>query len=82
MPIFARVNVIIFSTCRPFWTITENKITDSELIRLYLKTQKQDYFNLLYRRYSGKVYSKCISLLKDEGLAQDAAQEVYGKDLP
>ncbi len=56
-----------------------NKITDSELVRLYLKTQKQDYFNLLYRRYSGKIYSKCISLLKDEGLAQDAAQEVMVK---
>lgn len=57
----------------------KNKVDDSELVRLYLKTQKQDYFNLLYRRYSGKIYSKCISLLKDEGLAQDAAQEVMVK---
>ncbi len=34
---------------------------------------------MLYKRYSGKVYSKCISLLKEEALAKDAAQEVFTK---
>ena len=53
--------------------------TDSELIHLYLKTQRTDYFSLLYKRYSSKVYSKCISLLKNEALAQDATQEIFTK---
>jgi len=56
-----------------------SKATDSELIKLYLKTQRTDYFSLLYKRYAGKIYSKCISLLKDEALAQDATQEVFTK---
>ncbi len=53
--------------------------TDSELIQLYLKTQRTDYFSLLYKRYSSKIYSKCISLLKNEALAQDATQEIFTK---
>lgn len=56
-----------------------SKKTDVELIELYLRTRNSGYFQMLYRRYSGKVYSKCISLLKDEALAQDAAQEIFTK---
>jgi len=56
-----------------------SKKTDSELIKLYLKTQHSGYFSLLYKRYAGKIYSKCISLLKDESLAQDATQDIFTK---
>jgi RNA polymerase sigma-70 factor (ECF subfamily) len=56
-----------------------NQLEDSELIRLYLKTQRSEYFSPLYRRYSNKVYGKCLSLLKDEALAADAMQEVFTK---
>ena len=56
-----------------------SKKTDVELIELYLRTRNSGYFQMLYRRYSGKVYSKCISLLKEEALAQDAAQEIFTK---
>ena len=56
-----------------------SKVSDSDLIKLYLKTQRADYFSLLYKRYAGKIYSKCISLLKDEALAQDATQEIFTK---
>lgn len=59
---------------------TEHKaLTDSEIIRSYLSSRDQRYFQTLYRRYSTKIYSRCISLLKDEGLAQDAMQEIYLK---
>lgn len=53
--------------------------SDSEVIKLYLSTRETAYFSLLYSRYAGKVYSKCISMLKDEGLAQDATQDVFIK---
>lgn len=55
------------------------KLNDNELISLYLSTQSNEYFSILYQRYIGKIYSKCISLLKDEVLAEDAAQEIYLK---
>lgn len=56
-----------------------NKLSDEEVIRLYLKTRASSYFTMLYTRYSGKVYSKCISLLKDEQLSDDATQDIFLK---
>ncbi len=61
------------STARP------KKIPDDELIDLYLASQSQEHFSMLYGRYSDKVYSKCLSLLKNEAAAQDAAQDVFLK---
>lgn len=49
------------------------------VIHSYLKTQASKCFTVLYERYAGKIYSKCISMLKDEALAQDATQEVFTK---
>ena len=34
---------------------------------------------MLYRKYADKVYRKCITLLKDQGLAEDATQEIFVK---
>jgi RNA polymerase sigma-70 factor (ECF subfamily) len=55
--------------------------TDEELISLYLKYQDTDDFTKLYRRYAGKVYAKCISMLGDDGLARDATQDIFIKIL-
>ncbi len=55
------------------------KVADLELIRLYLKTKDASLFSALYKRYAGKVYGKCLSLLKDEHLARDATQEIFLK---
>ena len=55
------------------------KLSDEELIDKYLSTQSSVYFDQLYSRYINKVYSKCISLLKDEGKAEDATQEIFLK---
>ncbi|MCB0588938.1 MAG: sigma-70 family RNA polymerase sigma factor [Phaeodactylibacter sp.] len=52
---------------------------DLEVIHHYLDTQASRCFNLLYERYAGKIYSKCISMLKEEALAQDATQEIFTK---
>ncbi len=60
-------------------TATHKKLTDEEIIDQYLATQSSVYFSLLYDRYITKVYSKCISLLKNEAKAQDAAQEIFIK---
>lgn len=54
-------------------------MSDTDIIRHYLHSQSTICFSLLYKRYGGKVYSKCISLLKDEALAHDATQEIFTK---
>lgn len=54
-------------------------LNDHEIIREYLRTQRQDYFGMLYRKYADKVYRKCLTLLKDQGLAEDAMQDIFVK---
>ncbi len=54
-------------------------LSDSEIIREYLRTQRSDYFSMLYRKYADKVYRKCVTLLKDQGKAEDATQEIFVK---
>ena len=56
-------------------------LSDSKLIALYLQEQDARYFSQLYRRYAGKVFAKCISMLADHGLARDATQDVFIKIL-
>jgi RNA polymerase sigma factor (sigma-70 family) len=53
--------------------------TDSQLIAQYLRDQNPTSFSKLYRRYAGKVFAKCYSMLNDEGLARDATQEIFIK---
>lgn len=54
-------------------------LSDSEIIREYLRTHRQDYFSILYRKYADKVYRKCLTLLKEPGLAEDAMQDIFVK---
>ena len=52
---------------------------DLEVIHKYLEYQASRCFDLLYERYSQKIYAKCISLLKNEAQARDATQEIFLK---
>ena len=56
-------------------------MSDEEAVEQYLRTQNVNYFNLIYDRYTNKVYAKCISMLKDNEAAEDAAQEIFVKIL-
>lgn len=52
---------------------------DRETILQYLQTRHPANFQRLYRKYADKIFHKCLSLLKDEGLARDARQEIFQK---
>ena len=52
---------------------------DLEVIKIYITWQASMCFTLLYNRYAPKIYAKCITLLKDEGYAKDATQEIFIK---
>ncbi len=56
-------------------------LSDSDLVSLYIETQNGIYFDNLYNRYAGKVFGKCVSLLRSEFDATDATQEIFMKIL-
>lgn len=62
-------------------TRISNNLTDEEVIDKYLSTRKAEYFDLLYKRYSSKIFGKSLSLLKDVDYAHDATQEIFVKIL-
>ncbi len=58
-----------------------SRMEDEELVTSYLSTQNVSYFNLLYERYSRKVYAKCFTMLRDDMAAEDAMQDIFMKIL-
>lgn len=58
---------------------SKEHLTDDEIIRRFLQSQDAAWFSQLYRRYSAKVYAKCISMLQNEAHAKDATQEIFVK---
>ena len=55
------------------------QISDEELVRLYVETQRNIYFEQLYERYCDKVYRKCLSFTKDPIRAEDLTHDVFLK---
>lgn len=56
-------------------------LTDEELVKMYLKTQDNIYFQSLYTRFSDKVYRKCLSFVKDPDIAADFTHDIFLKVL-
>lgn len=52
-------------------------MTDEELVRLYVDNQSNRYFELLYSRYSDKVYRKCLMFTKDPVKAEDFTHDIF-----
>ena len=53
--------------------------TDEELVRHFVKTQRNTYLEELYERYSNKVYRKCLSFVKDPARAEDFTHDIFLK---
>ena len=54
-------------------------ISDEELVRLYVETQRNAYFERLYKRYCDRVYRKCLSFTKDSVRAEDLTHDIFLK---
>ncbi len=53
--------------------------SDEELVRLYVDTQRNVYFERLYERYCDKVYRKCLSFTKNPVQAEDLTHDIFLK---
>jgi RNA polymerase sigma factor (sigma-70 family) len=54
-------------------------LTDEEIVERVLKHGEQSLLEVLYDRYSAKVYHKCLALVKDRELAKDCAHDIMVK---
>ena len=73
---------MIVNLLNPIVTHSSKKMMgDEEVVEQYLLTMNIHYFNLLYERYTDKIYAKCVTMLKSEVKAEDATQEIFIKVL-
>lgn len=56
-----------------------SSLDDVQVINTYLEYQAATCFKILYDRYAGKIYSKALTMLGDEEIAEDATQEIFTK---
>jgi RNA polymerase sigma factor (sigma-70 family) len=61
-----------------FGKTTTDKITDEEIVERILKGE-QHLLEMLYDRYSTKIFHKCISLIKDREAAKDCTHDIMVK---
>jgi RNA polymerase sigma factor (sigma-70 family) len=53
------------------------KKTDEDLVRLLVATRDNRHLNLLCARYYDKVFTTCLSWMKQPDLAADCTQEIF-----
>ncbi len=53
------------------------QVKDEQLVRQYISTRRNEYFDTLYKRYVGKVYRRCLSLTKDPAKAEDYTHDIF-----
>ncbi|WP_044198841.1 RNA polymerase sigma factor [Dyadobacter tibetensis] len=56
-----------------------NNHSDEELVSMFVDSQQNKYFEVLYERYSDKVYQKCLSFVKDPAKAEDLTHDIFLK---
>ncbi len=64
-----------------FSKISLSTVYDKDLVKLYQDTTDSRYFDELYRRHKSNVYGKCLSMLNDKALSDDALQDIFLKVL-
>ncbi|MCI4668320.1 MAG: sigma-70 family RNA polymerase sigma factor [Bacteroidia bacterium] len=57
----------------------KNTLSDEQLIELIKNEAQSELFGIIYKRYSDKVYRKCMSFVKDADIANDMVQDVLIK---
>lgn len=57
------------------------QLTDDTLIDMIVATQDEKAVEELYKRYSTKIYRKCLSFVKEVSLAEDLTHDIFIKTL-
>lgn len=56
-----------------------SEMDDLDIIDAYKARRHSTCFRLLHDRYAAKIFSKAVTMLRDEAQAQDATQEIFTK---
>lgn len=54
-------------------------LSDESIIKLIVEEKESEAYEIIFSRYSGKVFDKCYSLLKNRTLALEFTEEILAK---
>ena len=54
-------------------------VSDNDILSEIIEKSRFDLFDVLYKRYSKKVFATCFRLLKNEVIAADLSQDIFMK---
>jgi RNA polymerase sigma factor (sigma-70 family) len=57
----------------------EKSFSDEQLVKLFIETQNNKYFEVIYDRFSDKIYRKCYSFVHDSAKAEDFMHDIFLK---
>lgn len=57
----------------------EKTFSDEQLVSLFIETQNNKYFEVIYDRYSDKIYRKCFSFVHNSAKAEDFMHDIFLK---
>lgn len=60
-------------------TTMRHEIKDETLVELSQRSHSAEYFEVLYDRYSKKVFNKCLSFTKERTRAEDLTHDIFVK---
>ncbi len=60
-------------------TRSKKDLSDEDVIKHILDSGSMQYIEVLYDRYSQKVYRKCLSFVKQPSIAQDITHDIFIK---
>lgn len=64
---------------KPAYSTAPSTLSDEDIIFEITTNGRTELFGIIYKRYSQKVFRKCISFTKDADAAKDMAQDVLVK---
>ena len=62
-----------------FGKTATDKLSDEDIVERVLKNGDRQGLEQLYDRYSGKIFHKCLSLIKDREAAKDCTHDIMVK---
>jgi RNA polymerase sigma factor (sigma-70 family) len=57
----------------------EKNLSDEELVKMFIATQNNRYFEVIYDRFADKIYRKCYSFVRDSAKAEDFMHDIFLK---
>lgn len=57
--------------------ITNNQLSDKELVLAFKQSNQTDYISILYQRYMDLVFGVCLKYFKDADRSKDAVMDIY-----